>query len=71
MNISIVKIETILAERSLTKSALAEASGISRQSLSTIMKRGTCEPKTTGKLAAGLGIPVSDIVQQEGGLNHG
>lgn len=64
MTINAIKVETLLAERGMTKSALAEVCGISRQNISTIVRRGTCEPKTAGKLAAGLGVPVSDIIER-------
>lgn len=59
------RIELMLAERGLTKSALAENCGISRQNVSTIIRRGTCEPKTAGKLAAGLDVPVAEIIREE------
>ena len=62
MNISTTKIETMLAERGMTKSALAERAGISRKNVSTIIRRGTCESKTAGKLAFGLGIPVAELI---------
>lgn len=62
MKISATRIETILAERCMTKSALADRAGISRQNISTIIRRGTCEPRTAGKLAAGLGVPMADIL---------
>lgn len=65
MSINTVKIEELLAEHGLTKVAYAQASGVSRQNLSTIIRRGTCEPKTAGKLAAGLGVPVSEIIKTE------
>lgn len=64
MTINTTKIETMLAERGLTKAALAANCGISRQNVSTIIRRGTCEPKTAGKLAAGLGVPVADIIEE-------
>lgn len=64
MNISAQKIETMLAERCMTKSALAALSGISRQNISTVVRRGTCEPKTAGKLAAGLSVDVTDILEE-------
>lgn len=64
MNISTIKIETILAERGMTKTALAELSGISRQNISTIIRRGSCSPKTAGKLAVGLGVSVVDILEE-------
>lgn len=65
MTINTKRIETMMAERGLTKKALAESCGISAQNVSTIIRRGTCEPKTAGKLAAGLGVPVSDIIKEE------
>ena len=64
MNISATKIETILAERGTTKAALAVECGISAQNISTIIRRGTCDPRTAGKLAAGLGVSVSDILEE-------
>ncbi len=66
MTINTIRIETMLAEHGLTKAAYAESCGISRQNVSTILRRGTCEPKTAGKLAAGLGVPVADIIEKEG-----
>lgn len=63
MMIDVNKIDTILAEQGITKAALAERSGISRQNLSIITKRGTCEPKTAGKLALGLGVSISEITK--------
>jgi DNA-binding Xre family transcriptional regulator len=65
MNINAIKIETILAERGMTKAALSKNCGISRQNISTIVRRGTCEPKTAGKLAEGLGVEVTQILKQE------
>lgn len=62
MIINSIRIESILAERDMTKAALAEKCGLSRQSVSTIVRRGTCEPRTAGKLAAGLGVDVADII---------
>lgn len=64
MTINTVKLETMLAERGLTKAAYAANCGISRQNVSTIIRRGTCEPKTAGKLAMGLGVPVAEIIKE-------
>ena len=52
-----------MAKRGMTKAALADSCGVSRQNVSTIIRRGTCEPKTAGKLAAGPGVDVADIVE--------
>ena len=63
MNINAKRIEAMMAEQGLTKKAIAEKCSISAQNISTIIRRGTCEPKTAGKLAAGLGVSVTDILQ--------
>ncbi len=65
MKINTKKIALILADRELTRAALAEMCGISRQNISTILTRGTCEPKTVGKLAKGLGIVPAEIIKEE------
>ena len=65
MTINSIRIESILAERNMTKAALSERCGVSRQNISTIIRRGTCEPRTAGKLAVGLGVNVADIVREE------
>lgn len=62
MRINNERIEAVLAEQGITKAVLAERCGISRQNISIITRRGTCEPRTAGKLAAGLGVPVSEII---------
>lgn len=43
------------AELGLNQTALAELTGISRSSLSTISQRGTCSPVILGKIARALG----------------
>ena len=63
MKISARKIEIRLAEKGMSKIDLAKSCEISRQNISTILRRGTCEPKTAGKLASGLGLTVKDITE--------
>ena len=65
MTINTRLVETMQAEQNITQSELAARSGFSRQSLSTILRRGTAAPKTVGKLARGLGVPVADIIREE------
>ena len=62
LNINSVYIETLLAQSGMTRKKLAENCNMSRQNISTIIRRGTCEPRTAGKLAAGLGVKVEDII---------
>lgn len=65
MKIDPEKIERLLAEKGMTKVSLAKACGLYKQNISTILARGTCEPRTAGKLAAGLGVPVASIIETE------
>lgn len=64
MKLDSIKIEVLLAEQGLSKAEYAKRSKISRQSLSTILRRGSCEPVTVGKLASGLGVPVAEITKE-------
>lgn len=64
MMIDTRKIDTILAEQGITKAILSDRSGISRQNISIITKRGSCEPRTAGRLAIALGVPVAEIIKQ-------
>lgn len=63
MNIDGNKIDLLLAEHGINNTLLAKRAGISRQSVSTVKKRGTCNPTTAAKLAKALGVPVSEIIQ--------
>lgn len=64
MNINAECVEMILAKKGMTKVTLASKCGISRQNISTIIRRGTCEPKTAGKLAKGLGVSIEEIIER-------
>lgn len=64
MVVNISQVELLLAKRGMSKTALSCAAGVSRQSISAILKKGTCQPVTAAKLARGLGVPVDEIVFQ-------
>ena len=38
---------------------------ISRQTMSTIAQRGTCEPTTLGKIAKALGVDPADLIKED------
>ena len=65
MQINTTQIQIALAERKMTWRQLADASGISRQNISTVIRRGTCTPRTAGKLAEGLSVPVARITAEK------
>ena len=62
MDIRAQHIRIMLAERDMTQAELAAASGISRQNISTILRRGTCAASSVSKLAKGLGVGVDEII---------
>lgn len=64
MKINAKTIKVMLAEKRMTQAQLARVSGVARQNLSLILKKGRCSPITAGKLAAGLGVAVEDILEE-------
>ena len=65
MKISRNKIEILQVKHQMTAAALSKRCGISRQNLSTIKGRGTCNVTSAAKIAAGLGVPVEEILEKE------
>ena len=65
MRIDVSKIKAALAELGMTQAALADVSGVSRQSISTILNRGTCSLIVSGKIAKALGVPVAEIMKED------
>lgn len=64
MKLNTTHIKAMLATRSMTQVALAEKAGISRQSISTILGRGTCSLPNAGKLARALEVDVTEIIKE-------
>lgn len=65
MKIDSLKINLLLAEQGLTQAALSSKCGVSRQSISTLLGRGTCSPVKLGKLANALGVDPREIIKEE------
>lgn len=59
------KIRMMVADQMLSLFALAGIAGTSRQTISMILRRGSCDLFTAGKLAKALGVPVREIVIPE------
>ena len=66
MKISTVKIYINLARQRRKLKDLAEDCGITKQSISTILKRGSCLPQTAGRIARALGVDVTEIMEDVG-----
>lgn len=65
MRIKATKIELMLAEKGLQKQDFAASAGLSRQSVSTVLRRGTCQAATALKIAHSLGVDVTEIIEEE------
>ena len=62
MLINTDKVRLLTAQQGMNLSKLAEKAGVSRQTLSTTMTRGSCRTETVMKLCDALSIDTSDIV---------
>lgn len=65
MRISKFSVEILLAEKNMTKSEMAKKASLTRQSVNDVLKRGTCEPRTLGKIAAALEVDVEKLIAKE------
>lgn len=64
MRIDRVKLAAALAIADITANTLAERAGVSRVTISNVRAGKRCTEETANKLAAGLGIPVSEIAEE-------
>lgn len=64
MKIDNHKLNLLLAERCMSITEL-RCKGLSPQTLTRIRRGEAVKPKTAGKRAAGLGIPVAEIIKGE------
>lgn len=58
-------IEIMAARKGLRLGQLADKAGLCRQNLSVIKNRGTCTALTACKIAAALGVDVTEIIEEE------
>lgn len=66
MTIDTTRIEIRLGELGLSRKDLGDRCGIKPQNISTLLRRGTCTPKTAIKLAGALNLPAAEIIGKEG-----
>lgn len=64
MRIDRAKFTAALANADITANTLAERSGVSRVTVSNVRAGKRCTEETASKLAAGLGVPVSEIIKE-------
>ena len=66
MRINAIAVEVLLAKKNMTKAEMASKATLTRQAVSTVLSRGTCEPKTLGKIAAALEVDIEQLIAKEG-----
>ena len=63
MKISRKKMEIAMARAQLNRDALAQKAGMPRTSFYNVYSRCTCKPATAGRIAAALGVDVTEILE--------
>lgn len=67
MKINRTSVDVALSRPGLgSYSELARQMGCSAQNLSVILNRGSCKPATAAKIAAALGVPLEDLLEEGG-----
>lgn len=62
MKINAMAIEVYMAKQQLSLKSVAERAGMTAQGIYNALQAGRATPPTVGKIAAGLGVPVEDIL---------
>lgn len=65
MKIDNAKFEIALARSGLTIGQAAERAGVSRQRFSMILNQKRVTPQSAGKIARGVGVDVTEIIEAE------
>ncbi len=67
MKISRTKVDIAMARSEFsTYKTLASALGCTPQNLSLVLCHGSCKPATAAKIAAALGVPLEDLLEEGG-----
>ena len=65
MRINRVKLIAEMARQDMTVNRLTELSGVSRVTITGVTSGQTCSPDTAAKLAKGLNVPITEILERE------
>ena len=57
------KLDIAMARARLNRGDLAKKAGVPVPTLCTVMQRKNCRPATIGKVAAALGVDVTEIIE--------
>lgn len=64
MRVDRVKLVAEMARQDMTVLRLADLSSTSRATISAVRKGKTCSKETAAKIAAGLNVPVEQIMEE-------
>lgn len=64
MKLDRVKTLVCMARKEMSGTDLAEMSGVSRQTISSVLHGKDCFPETVGKIATALGVDPAAIVER-------
>lgn len=64
MELDVRRIKAAICLRGKTQTQVARDAGISRQSLSTILGRGTCSYKSALRIASALELQLTDLIRE-------
>ena len=64
LTLSKKKVLVLLAERGMTIADLAKRAGMAASNMSALLSRGSCMPKTAGRIAAILNCRVQDVIEE-------
>ncbi|MBQ8804161.1 MAG: helix-turn-helix domain-containing protein [Tyzzerella sp.] len=65
MELNRKKIDICLARRKMTIGQLAEECGFSRNRLNVLLNSRNITPASAGKVAGGLGVDITEIIEAE------
>lgn len=64
MKIKTFKVKCLMADKDLNTIELAKATGVSRNTISSIINGKSCSLTTAGKLAKALNVSLEDIAEE-------
>lgn len=59
------KLEIAMARAQLNRDTLAKKAGMPIPTICNVYSRGSCKPATVGRIAAALGIDVTELLAEE------
>lgn len=65
VNISKKEINLVCARKEMSLNELSERSGVTTQNIRALLKRGSCRPKTLGRIARALGVDPAELIEEE------